>query len=65
MKIPTTTNDGFEGVVKTEVANRFREYNGVPAKTFQTYQQPTVAASGTQLGYWYIDGGGTIRSRYW
>jgi hypothetical protein len=55
-----TTNDGFEGVVKTR--NRFREYNGVPKKTFLTTQQPTVAASGTQLAYWVTEGGGTQQS---
>jgi hypothetical protein len=57
----TTISDGLSGTIPP-VANRFREYNGVPAKTFQTYQFPSVAASGSQIGFWYIDGGGQLES---
>ena len=55
-----TTFDGFSGLLN--VTNRFREYNGTPAKTFQTYSVPSVSVSGSELGYWYIDGGGDIEA---
>jgi hypothetical protein len=57
----TTISDGISGTIPL-VANRFREYNGVPAKTFETYQFPSVAASGSQIGFWYIDGGGQLEA---